>query len=115
MLKVIKFRKVKNQFLTKLKSDIKTAKQSKKTLTFADKTSKMYRLRKEEHEELVTNAVTSNDKKVNNSIKKKTNMAGKQILKNNEILLDVILDKINLAIREYFSFNQWKNTQNIID
>ena len=22
----------------------------------------------------------------------------------------VILDKINLAIREHFSFNQWKNT-----
>ena len=27
----------------------------------------------------------------------------------------VILDKINLAIREHFSFNQWKNVQNIID
>ena len=26
-----------------------------------------------------------------------------------------ILDKINLAIREHFSFNQWKNTQNVID
>ena len=47
MLKVIKFRKVKNQFLTKLKNDIKTVKQSKKTLTFADKTSNMYRLSKE--------------------------------------------------------------------
>ena len=30
MLKVIKFRKVKNQFLTKLKNDIRTVKQSKK-------------------------------------------------------------------------------------
>ena len=86
MLKVIKFRKVKNQFLTKLKNDIKTVKQSKKTLTFADKTSNMYRLSKEEHEELLTNAATSNYKKANNSIKKKINMAGKQILKNNEIL-----------------------------
>ena len=27
----------------------------------------------------------------------------------------VILDKINLAIREHFSFNQWKNNQNVID
>ena len=27
----------------------------------------------------------------------------------------VILDKISLAIREYFSFNQWKNTQNVIN
>ena len=86
MLKVIKFRKVKNQFLTKLKKDIKTVKQSKKTLTFADKTSNMYRLSKEEHEELLTNAVTSNYKNASNSIKKKINMAGKQILKNNEIL-----------------------------
>ena len=58
----------------------------KKTLTFADKTSNMYRLSKEEHEELLTNAVTSNYKKANNSIKKKINMAGKQILKNSEIL-----------------------------
>ena len=72
-------------------------------------------LSKEEHEELLTNSVTSNYKKVSNSIKKMIIMAGKQILKNNEILLDVILDKINLAIREYFSFNQWKNTQNVID
>ena len=27
----------------------------------------------------------------------------------------VILDKINLAIREHFSFNQWQNTQNVRD
>ena len=86
MLKVIKFRKVKNQFLTKLKNDIKTVKQSKKTLTFADKTSNMYRLSKEEHEQLLTNAATSTYKKANNSVKKKINMAGKQILKNNKIL-----------------------------
>ena len=63
MLKFIKFRKVKNLFLTKLKNDIKTVKQSKKTLTFADKISNMYRLSKEEHEQLLTNAVTSTYKK----------------------------------------------------
>ena len=79
MLKVIKFRKVKNQFLTKLKNDIKTVKQSQKTLTFADKTSNMCRLSKEEHEQLLTNAVTSTYKKAIISIKKKINMAGKQI------------------------------------
>ena len=153
MLKIIRFRKVKNQFLRKLKNDIKTVKQSKKTLTFIDKTSNMYRLSKKEHEQLLTNAVTSTYKKTNNSIKKKINMACKQIFKNNEILnrveingennwffrlkyhkdnfannlqvrlinpvenelgriSKVILDKINLAIKEHFSFNQWKNTQN---
>ena len=46
----------------------------------------MYPLSKEEHEQLLTNAVTSTYRKTNNSIKKKINMAGKQILKNNEIL-----------------------------
>ena len=95
-------------------------------------------------------------KKTKNSIKKKINMAGKQILTISEILnrveingennclftlkdhkdnfaddpqvrlitpaknelgriSRVILDKINLAIREHFSFNRWKNTQNVID
>ena len=107
----------------------------------------MYRLSKEEPEQLLTNAVTSTYKKVNNSIKKKINTAGKQILKNSEILYlveingennrfftlkdhkdnfannpqvrlinpsknelggisKVILDKINEAIRDHFSFNQ---------
>ena len=116
----------------------------------------MYRLSKDEHEELLTNAITSNFKKANNFIKEKINMVGKEILKNNEILnrieingenncfftlkdhkdnfsnnpqvrliypaknklarvSKVILHKINLAIREHFSFNQWKNTQNVID
>ena len=152
MLKVINFRRVKNQFVTKLKNNIKTVKQSKKTLTSAGKTLSMYRLSKEEHQELLANAVTSNSKKASNSIKKKINMASKKNLKNNKILnrieingeknsfftlkdhkdnfannpqvrlinpakneLEVILDKINLAIREHFSFNQWKNTQNVID
>ena len=95
-------------------------------------------------------------KKANNSIKKKINMAGKQILKRNEILScveinvgnnclftlkdqkdnfpnnpqvrlinpaknelgrisKIILEKINLAIREHFSFNRWKNTQNVTE
>ena len=85
MLKVIKFQKVKNQSLTKLKNNIKTVNESKKTLTFANKTLNMYQLNNEELEELLTNAVTSNYKKLNNSIKK-INMGGKQILKNNKIL-----------------------------
>ena len=42
----------------------------------------MYRLSKEEHEELLTNAIKSNYRKANSSIKNKINMAGKQILRN---------------------------------
>ena len=95
MLKVIKFRKIKNQFFTKLKNNIKTVKQSRKTLTSAHKTSNMYRLSKEEHEELLANAVTSNYKKANNSIKKKISTASKQILKNNEILIRIEINREN--------------------
>ena len=54
----------------------------------------MYQLSKEKHEELLTNVVTSNYKKVNNSIKK-INMAGKQILKNNEILKHIEINGEN--------------------
>ena len=114
----------------------------------------MYWLSKEEHEQFFTNAITSTYKK--EFIKKKINIASKQILKNIKILNRVeikgdnncfftlrdhkdnfvnnpqvrlinpaknelgrvskaILGKINLAKREHFSFNQWKNTQKVID
>ena len=46
LIRNIKFRKVQNNFQKKLKDDIKTIKESNKTMTFADKTSNMYRLTK---------------------------------------------------------------------
>ena len=55
----------------------------------------MYHLTKEEHEQLLANAVTSTYKKANNSIKKKMNMVAKQILKNNEILNCIQINEEN--------------------
>ena len=55
-------------------------------MTFADKTSNMYRLTKEEHNKLLRNAVTSKYKKTNTKIKDKINKKGKEILKNKEAL-----------------------------
>ena len=55
-------------------------------MTFADKTSNMYRLTKEEHYKLLQNAVISKYKKTNTKIKDKTNQKGKEILKNKEAL-----------------------------
>ena len=46
LVKNIKFWKVKKQLPNQLKKDIKTINQSGKTLTFTDKSSKMYRLTK---------------------------------------------------------------------
>ena len=47
LIRNIKFRKIRNTFQEKLKEDIKLIKDSHKTMTFADKTSNMYRLTKE--------------------------------------------------------------------
>ena len=58
LVKNIKFRTVENQLQRTLKSDIKLIQQSNKTLTAADKTSNMYRLTKEEYNEMRRNAIT---------------------------------------------------------
>ena len=48
-VKDIKFRNARSNFQTTLQEDIRLIHNSKKTMTFADKTSNMYRLTKEEH------------------------------------------------------------------
>ena len=61
--KYIKFRNARSDFQTTLQEDIRLIHNSKKTMTFADKTSNMYRLTKEEHNKLLRNAITSKYKK----------------------------------------------------
>ena len=65
MVKNIKFCKVRNNFQMKLHEDLKEVRSSKKTLTFADKTSNMYRLDKKQYRRLLQNAVTATCKKSN--------------------------------------------------
>ena len=86
VLKDIRFRNARSDFQTALQEDIRLIHNSKKTMTFADKTSNMYRLTKEEHNKLLRNAVTSKYKKTNTKIKDKINKKGKEILKNKEAL-----------------------------
>ena len=68
LLKVIKFRRTKSVFQRKLKEDIKTIKNAKTTLTFADKTSNVYKVPAEQYKKLVINAVTTSYKKVSRKI-----------------------------------------------
>ena len=49
----------------KLHEDLRKIRLSKKTLTFADKTSNMYRFEKEEYRHLLQYAVTTTYKKSN--------------------------------------------------
>ena len=67
----IKFRKIRNIFQEKLKEDIKLIKELNKTLTSPDKTSNMYRLTKEQYDQLIMNSIASTYKKANNNIKKR--------------------------------------------
>ena len=62
-------------------------------MTFADKTSNMYKLTKEEHNKLLQNAVTSKYQKTNAKIKDKINKKGKEILKNKEALHRLDINK----------------------
>ena len=86
VVKDIKFRNARSDFQTTLQEDIRLIHNSKKTMTFADQTSSMYRLAKEKHNKLLRNAVPSKYKKANTKIKDKINKKGKEILKNKEAL-----------------------------
>ena len=57
--------KVRNDFEMKSQEDLRKVRSSKKTLTFAEKTSNLYRLEKEEYYRLLQNALTTTDKKSN--------------------------------------------------
>ena len=86
LIRNIKFRKIRNTFQEKLKEDIKLIKESNKTMTFADKTSNMYRLTKEQYDQLIMNSITSTYKKANSNIKKQINMTGKNLMMDKEVI-----------------------------
>ena len=76
LVKNIQFRKVRNDFQMKLHEDLRKVRSSKKTLTFADKTSNMYRLEKEEYRHLLQNAVTTTYKKSNKETERRIKCKG---------------------------------------
>ena len=65
---------------------------SSKTLTPEDKAPNMYELRKKEYNKILRDSVTSTYKKTNDSIKKRTNKKGKEIVKK---LFEEIIDRID--------------------
>ena len=86
VVKEIKFRNARSDFQTTLHEDIRLIHNSKKTMTFADKTSHIYRLTKVEDKKLLRNAITSKYKKTNTKIKDKMNKKEKENFKNKEAL-----------------------------
>ena len=82
----IRFRKTRNHFQKKVQKDVQLNKSSDKTVTFANKTTNLYRLTKAEYNRMINDAITSKYKKASNNIKKQINIDGKQILKNKQVL-----------------------------
>ena len=86
LVKNIRYRKVRNHFQNQQQEDLTRMKASNKTMTFADKTTSIYRLTREEHEKILNDSITATYKKASNNIKKKINPVGKQVLRNNKVL-----------------------------
>ena len=84
--KKVKFRRVSCNFQSKLKEDIKTVKTSEKVYTPADKTSNIYKISKEEHRQLLSNAVTTTYKKANEKLAEKINKLGKKFADKKGVL-----------------------------
>ena len=70
----------------KLQEDVRKVRSSKKTLTFADKTSNIYRLEKEEYRRLLQNAVTATYEKFDKETERRINCKGIKYTKEANIL-----------------------------
>ena len=104
LVKNIKFRKVRNNFQIKLHKDLKKVRSSKKTSTFADKISKMYRLEKEEYRRLLQNAVTTTYKKFNKETERRLNCEGIKYAKETSILDKIKVNGIancSITLKDY--------------
>ena len=86
LLKTIKFCVTKNFFQQQLTKDIRIIKNTNTTLTFADKTSNLYKVPKKQYEKLVNNAITTSYKKISKKAQDQINSQGKNILKNKEVI-----------------------------
>ena len=98
LVKDVDFRETRNDFQDRLKRDIKSMRTSGKTLTPADKTSNMYRLSKEEYNQLKKNAVTSKYKKASNKIKEKIDKGIVKFAKKQVISVEWIKTEPTIAL-----------------
>ena len=76
VVKNIKLRNYNNLFQTKLNKDIKSLRNSNKTVTFADKTTNLYRLTKEENDKLLQNKESRRRDKRQNQLGRQVDVKG---------------------------------------
>ena len=73
MVKNIEFQGNRNNFQSKLKDDLKKVKTSGKIMVFADKTTNMYEMSKEDYVKLINDNVTKTYQKVSKTELEKLN------------------------------------------
>ena len=86
IIKSLKFRKTRSSFQNILKDDINTINNTDTTLTFADKTSNLYILKKEQYQKMLNNSITTTYKKASDNIHNKINTDEKKLMKDKNIL-----------------------------
>ena len=81
VIEKIEFRNVKCQFLSKLRNDVKSIRQSDKIFVPADKTNNFYKLSKEEYHKLVKDNTTARYTRTNPDVVQEINKKAKLIAK----------------------------------
>ena len=86
IIKSLKFRKTRSHFQKKLKYDINVIYNTDTTLTFADKTSNLYKLKKEQYLKMLNDSITTTYKKASDNIRNKIKTDGKKLMKDKGVL-----------------------------
>ena len=84
MIKNIEFQGNRNSFQSKLKDDLKNVKTSRKIMVFADKTTNIYEMSKEDYVKLINDNVTKTYQKTTLSTKTKIDKETKNLCKEVE-------------------------------
>ena len=71
IIKSLTFRKRRSHFQNRLKDDINTIHNTDTTLTFADKPSNLYKLKKEQYQKMLNDSITTTYKKARDNIHNK--------------------------------------------
>ena len=95
LIKSLKFWKTRSHFQKRLKDDINTIHNTNTTLTFVDKTSNLYKIKKEQYQKMLNDSITTIYKKANDNIHKKRDTDGKKLMKDKDILNQVLTNGKN--------------------
>ena len=81
MIRSIEFKPVKSQFLKKLKDDVSEIKNSQNLYVFADKTTNIYKMEKEDYGKLLKDNISKSYKKSSCDVKKDIDKEASEIAK----------------------------------